>query len=144
MPPLLHLSPPTKEGPSGPLWIPPRVCARPFGRRAKSRLVRSDFAARYRGVSGARAAMSERTSRLCGEIQTGGLSPPLVVAEGWGFQGGRGPIRKGPFPPWRAFAFFSHEGKEGRSRRSETPALVAPAGAKSLLDKSAQSCIMKI
>ena len=50
----------------------------------------------------------------------------------------------GPLPPWRAFAFFSHEGKEGRSRRSETPALVAPAGAKSLLDKSAQSCIMKI
>ena len=121
MPPLLHLSPPTKEGPSGPLWIPPRLCARPFGRRAKSRLAHSGIAdAQCRGAASA-SATSEWTSRLCGEIQTGGLSPPLVVAEGWGFQGGRGPSRKGPLPPWRAFAFFSHEGKEGRSRRSETP-----------------------
>ena len=110
-----------KRGLRAPFGFPPGASARPFGRRAKNWLVCLDVAARYRGVSGARAAMSERTSRLCGEIQTGGLSPPLVVAEGWGFQGGRGPIRKGPFPPWRAFAFFSHEGKEGRSRRSETP-----------------------
>ena len=43
----------------------------------------------------------------------------------------------GPLPPWRAFAFFSHEGKEGRPRRAETPALVAPAGAKLLLSFNA-------
>ena len=87
MPPLLHLSPPTKEGPSGPLWIPS------WSERSPIRASRHTMP---RSVG--RAATSEWTSRLCGEIQKGAEAPFWSLRRVGGSKGEGDPFERVPFP----------------------------------------------
>ena len=56
---------------------------------------------------------------LGGESKEGGRSPPHCVVVGGGFLRGRG--NRNTLPLKRAFAFFSHEGKEGRGTGAKPP-----------------------
>ena len=118
MPPLLHLSPPTKEGPSGPLWIPS------WSERSPIRASRHTMPR-----SGGRAARSEWTRRLCGESQQGAEAHFWSLRRVGGSKGEGDPFERVPFPLgvlWPSFP--TREKKVGP--QAETPALVAPADAK--------------
>ena len=133
MPPLLHLSPPTKEGPSGPLWIPPRLCARPFGRRAKSRLAHSGIAdAQCRGAA-SESATSERTSLYQTGDPTGAPWGPLGRSGKEGSPEGRKTHSKGFSSPLVRFCLLFPQRKRRSARRPKLLPPPPPQGRNSVI-----------
>ena len=131
MPPLLHLSPPTKEGPAGPLWIPP------WSERSSVRTSRKEldhpFGPRNRRAF-AQSANSVGDVRTDEPLPNGGsnggpVGPPWSFRKRGESRGEKNPLETVFLPSGVLLPSFpTREKKVGP--QAETPAPVAPAGAK--------------
>ena len=124
MPPLLHLSPPTKEGLRAPFGFPLGASARPFGRRAKNWLTRSDIAiAAHSRKARTAIAMSEGTSLYQTGDPTGAPWGPLGRSGKEGSPEGRKTHSKGFSSPLVRFCLLFPQRKRRSARR---PKLLPP------------------
>ena len=113
MPPLLHLSHPTKEGPAGPpLDSPVGLQTRPFGHRGTQ----------CRGASGARRRPNGRAASA-GKSKRG-PQPTFGRCGGLGVPRGKGTHSKGSLSPLACFCLLFPRGKRRSARR---PKLLLPS-----------------